>query len=296
MSKFHNEPVAVELSIEEIWTVLKLFRDGELTILPPELEQRFIMGYHLASIKHHKTKTAQTFEENPIDIEQALEVANSSPLPEGAINAAWLDYLEQISASQTVKYYEPIDYPRFVSMLEIYVEHADQEETPLLLVSGEILKLNTNDWESQNFNQGLEELQEIKAEIEGAELEIPQAFRVDAIDLSIKAITEISQALERDTIRSDGTLSFEELPADAFKDPPPTELILLDQDAKTAFRAVKNAFQELHKAYQDEFKTVQEKHDIDNATLGETLAEGKLQAIVNVMEIIDDIEEKFKMA
>lgn len=295
MSKFHNNPVAVELSIDEIWTVLKLFRDGELTVLPAELEQRFIMGYHLASVEQQKAKTAKAFEENPIDIEQALEVAHSSPLPEQAINAAWLDYLQQISASHTVKYYEPIDYPRFVSMLEIYVEHADQEKTPALLVGGEILKLNTNDWESQNFNQGLEELQEIKAEIEGAELEIPQVFRVDAIDLSIKAVNEIRKALENKNIRSDGTLSFAESPADAFKDPPPTELILLDQDAEAAIRTIKTRLQKLLKIYQADFKKVQDEHDFDKEMLPATLEEGRLQAIVNVLTIIGGVEELFKI-
>lgn len=284
MSKFHNHPVQVELDSEDIWTILKLFRDGELAVLSPELEQRFVIGYHMACIREAKIKKAEEHDNEPIPIEEALEVAESSCLPEGAINAAWLEYLNHINQTETIKYYEPISYPAFVEVLEIFAEYVDKQDRPAVLAGGACLKLSKFDWQEQNFNQGIEELQEIKAELEANEEELPKPYRVDAVDLSIKALCQIRDEFEQGN----------EPPSAGNDAPPPSSVILLDQGAEAAFRAIKNAMNDLHSVHKREFQVVQEHNELEYP-LGESLAEGKMQATCSMLEILDNIEEKFKL-
>lgn len=299
MSKFHNDPmISVELNYEELWEILKLFRDGELSVLSPELEQRFIMGYHEANVANVKSDKGQRFAENPIGIEEALEVAETSNLPEDAINAGWLEYLAQIQLDTNVKNYEPISYPRFVEVLEIYAQRKRLSDPAGMLLSPSGLKLNMNDWEAQNFNQGLEELQEMKAELEADET-IPQHLRVEAVNLSIKAIEEIVRELDAQNVQQPQRF-LREYPipigtttADP-EDPNSSSLILMDMDARAAFRAVKRAVEDLHEVYKADFEKIQAANELE-IPLGETLEEGRMQATCSMLNHLDTIEEKFKL-
>lgn len=225
MEKFHKNMVRVTLTMDELWTILKLFRDGEEVTLTPDLEQKFIRAYH-------ETK-----------------------LPAGNAETLRQDNRPTLFSVRPAQYGIGKDF-----------------------------------WELENFNQGLEEMRELKANLEAEEIEpgdIPLLARVEAVDLSIKAIEAVRQEFEKANA---------ELPEAVLGaiETPPSNIIELVHEERAIYKAVKDAFQRLHEAYKADFERLLEENEAA-LPLGSTIEEGKVIAIKEILQIIDNLEAQFNM-
>lgn len=93
MSESHEENIFVALSQDELWTILKLLRDGEATEISKSLETKIIMAYHDINIRlwekdqleHSETKQQPIFD-----------------FPQIAVDKAWEIYLKKLSKTKNL--------------------------------------------------------------------------------------------------------------------------------------------------------------------------------------------------
>ena len=279
MKKFHNKPVNVSLNHDEIWTMLKVFRE-EFADLTPELEERFILAYHAANLANVKADTADFYEKSPIDIEEALEVAESCELTETAINAAWLEYLNKINTNSSIKYYEPVPYPDFARVLETFWNHYDN--TPRLKEIADGLEtlpfeIKPADWEGENFERGLEEMKELYAGLQAEEIKeatLPIAYRVEAVNLSIRAIQEVKEAFAAESVAQAES---------------PSNIVQIEPSGRAMFQTIRRRVVELINDFEQGLSQLHQDNDLETP-IGDTVQEGKVKGATAVLNMLDQMQ------
>lgn len=256
-----------------------MFRE-EFAVLTPALEERFILAYHAANLANVKADTADFYEKSPIDIEEALEVAENCELTETSINAAWLEYLAKINMSSSIQYYEPIPYPDFAKVLETFWHHFDN--TPRLKEIADNLEtlpfeVKPADWEGEDFERGLEEMKELYAGLQAEEIknaELPIKYRVEAVNLSIRAIQEVKEAFDAEKIAQDDT---------------PSNVVQIEPSGRAMFRDIRNRVVELINDFEQGLSQLHQDNDLE-VPLGDTVQEGKVKGATAVLNMLDQMQ------
>lgn len=283
MKKLHNKPVQVPLTEDDIWTLLKLFRDGEETRVAPELEAKFITAYHQAKLASLKEEKATHYIENTPDIEEMLGAAENFMFADNALIAAWDAYILAIQECDAVTHYEPLPYQTFASVLNEFVKNYDM--TPAMeriAREAETLpfELKASDWTKKQIEQALVELQEMKAGLHDPESSkvVPVRNRVQAIDTSIKAIETVRDAYEH---------------AIDCPDPYANKIIEIEPTARAAWAQIKNKIQALHRQYTEDLEHLQAQNEM-GLPIGDTIQEGKAQGVFAVLALMSELEDNFK--
>ena len=256
-----------------------MFRE-EFAVLTPALEERFILAYHAANLANVKADTADFYEKSPIDIEEALEVAENCELTETSINAAWLDYLAKINTNPNIQYYEPIPYPDFANVLETFWHHFDN--TPRLKEIADGLEtlpfeIKPADWEGENFERGLEEMKELYAGLQAEEIKeatLPIAYRVEAVNLSIRAIQEVKDAFDAEKIAQNDN---------------PSNVVQIEPSGRAMFREIRRRVVGMINEFESDVEKMHEDYD-DVGPIGDTVQEGKVKGATAVLNMLDQMQ------
>ena len=284
MKKLHNQPVQVTLTDNELWTMLKLFRDGEFSEISPELEQKFILGYHAANLQAQKAKIANQYQESTPDIEDMLQISEDFESAETAVNLAWDDYLRRIAEASEIKHYEPLPYPVFAQVLKVFIKDLHE---PLVASTSPaqkcLLSINKTDWDGEDFNKSLEEMREYCAGLlaeEQQEHTVPLNYRINAAKLSIRCIEYISAGL-------------------ALKQAPqapetsPSNIIELEPSPWAIYIEIRKHILNMCQEFKEDFEHLKEVNELE-LPIGDTFQEGKLRGVEAVLDMLTAIEAKYK--
>lgn len=283
MKKLHNQPVQVTLTDAELWTMLKLFRDGEFSEIAPELEQKFILGYHAANLQAQKIKIANQYVEREPDNELVLKIFEDFDGAETAINRAWDDYVRRIAEAPEIKHFEPLPYAGFVQVLKDLV--AEMHEPPAASSSSaqkDLIKINKADWEGEDFTKSLEEMHEYYAGLLAEEQQqaVPLSYRISAAKLAIRCIEYIwavlaSQEPAQKPINGPG--KFIKL------DPPPWAIYI----------EIRKLIKDLCSEFKEDLEYLKEVNELE-LPIGDTIQEGKVRGAEAILEMLTTIEPKFR--
>ena len=285
MKKLHNNTVQVHLDDDDIWTMLKLFRDGELIKLAPELEQRFILAYHESKLKVLKAEKNEKHLEMLPDIDEMLEVAETYKFSDVAIQAAWEAYVQAIAECEEVKYYEPLPYLRFAAVLNEFVKNYDM--TPALKrISREIetlpFEIKLADWNFEDFERNLMEMQELQANLQDADIEknaLKLGNQIEAVTMSIQAITTV-----RDAYNHAATVE---------EEPELNNVLEFEKSPLGTYSSIRQQIMNLHAEFEEDLEHLQESNEME-LPVGDTIQEGKLQGVRAVLALLTEMENKFK--
>lgn len=284
MEKFHNNVVQVPLTEENIWTLVKLFRDGELIKVAPELEAKFIAAYHESKLAEIKAAKAQRYIENTPDIEEMLAAAENFSFADTALLAAWDAYVLAISECDDVELYEPLPYERFAAVLNVFVQNYDM--TPAIeriAREAETLpfEIKASNWTKEELRRAMEELQEMQANLQSAEISekaVELKNRVQAVKTSIKAIEAVRTAFEH---------------AIECADAPPDKIIELEANARVAWAQIRSKIQALYKEFEEDYEHLKEHNEME-LPIGDTIQDGKVRGVRAVLALMDELEDCFK--
>lgn len=285
MKKLHNNTVRVHLNDDEIWTMLKMFRDGELIKLAPELEQRFILAYHEAKVKNMKAAKSDKYLELQPDIDEMLEVAETFQFSDIAIQAAWDAYVQAVAECDEIQHYEPLPYLRFAAVLNEFVKNYDM--TPALQkIARETetlpFEIKLSDWVFEDFEKNLLEMQELQANLQTADIEtnaLKLGNQIDAVNMSIQAISTV-----RDAYNHAATVE---------EEPELNNVLEFEKSPLGTYSSIRQQIMNLHAEFEEDFEHLQESNEME-LPVGDTIQEGKLQGVRAVLALLTEMENKFK--
>lgn len=272
------------LTEEDIWTLLKLFRDGEPIKLSPELEQKIISAYHESKLANLKAEKAQKYIEETPDIEEMLAAAENFSFADTALLAAWDAYVLAISESDKVRHYEPLPYERFAAVLDVFVKNYDM--TPAIeriAREAETLpfEIKASNWTKEELRRAMEELQEMQANLQSAEISekaVELKNRVQAVKTSIKAVDAVRVAFEH---------------AIECADVYPDKIIEIEPTARVAWAQIRNKVNQLYQEFTEDYEHLKEQNEME-LPLGDTIQDGKVRGVRAVLALMDELEESFK--
>ena len=284
MEKLHNNVVQVPLTEENIWTLVKLFRDGELIKVAPELEAKFIAAYHESKLAEIKAVKAKRYIENTPDIEEMLAAAENFSFADTALLAAWDAYVLAISECDDVQHYEPLPYERFGAVLNVFVQNYDM--TPAIeriAREAETLpfEIKASDWTKEELRRAMEELQEMQANLQSAEISekaVELKNRVKAVKTSIKAIETVRNAYEHALDCNESS---------------PSNIIEIEPTSRSTFQEVKKHVQRLYNEFTEDFEHLKEHNEME-LPIGDTIQDGKVRGVRAVLAVLEELEPNFK--
>ena len=278
MEKLHNKSVQVDLTDNEIWTLLAMFRDGEMIKPGAGLEQKLITAYQdskLSTLRDNKLLEAQ---KDLPDLDTMLAANEGFTVADTAIVAAWDVYIMAITECDSILHYEPLPYDVFVMVLKKFAENYDMSQA-MRRIAEEVqilpFEIRPADWINENFKQAIEELKELEANLQGGDFigsGVPEMRRIEAIGLATRCVNKVQDAIK---------------PANE------NNVIEIQPTRYAVFSDIRQHIQGLKEEYAEDFDKLREENVLE-IPLGDTLQEGRLQGVAAVLDLLAQIEEKYR--
>ena len=278
MEKLHNKSVQVDLTDNEIWTLLAMFRDGEMIKPGAGLEQKLITAYQDSKLSTLRDSKLLEASKGLPDLDMMLAANEGFTVADTAIVAAWDAYIMAITECDSILHYEPLPYDVFVMVLKKFAENYDMSQA-MRRIAEEVqilpFEIRPADWIHENFKQAIEELKELEANLQGGDFigsGVPEMRRVEAIGLAIRCVNKVQAAIK---------------PANE------NNVIEIQPNRYAVFSDIRQHIQGLKEEYAEDFDKLR-KENVLEIPLGDTLQEGRLQGVAAVLDLLAQIEEKYR--
>ena len=278
MKKLHNKSVQVDLTDNEIWTLLAMFRDGEMIKPGAGLEQKLITAYQDSKLSTLRDSKLLEASKGLPDLDTMLAANEGFTVADTAIVAAWDAYIMAITECDSILHYEPLPYDVFVMVLKKFAENYDMSQA-MRRIAEEVqilpFEIRPADWIHENFKQAIEELKELEANLQGGDFigsGVPEMRRVEAIGLAIRCVNKVQAAIK---------------PANE------NNVIEIQPNRYAVFSDIRQHIQGLKEEYAEDFDKLREENVLE-IPLGDTLQEGRLQGVAAVLDLLAQIEEKYR--
>ena len=123
------------------------------------------------------------------------------------------------------------------------------------------LNLPITEWEHQNFDQAIEELKELEADLENVAIDLSLIHRTEAIKLALKALETIKSAVEAPFLTDEMETRYQ------------------------VFSEIYQLIEKLRDEYHEDLQELNSQNELE-LPLGETIQEGKLMAVKEVLYLL----------